>query len=79
MAMGHVARIPATTTVSFSHRLRSILPTETSLKVILGPLIGLVIWWLPLGLEPVAHRAIAIVSLMLVYWMTEVLDHGLTA
>jgi anion transporter len=45
----------------------------------LGPCIGLLIWSLPLALDPTAHRALAIVGLMLVYWMTEVLDYGLTA
>jgi anion transporter len=49
------------------------------LGVLLGPIVGLVLWWLPLGLDPVAQRAIAIVGLMLIYWMTEALDHGLTA
>ena len=45
----------------------------------LGPALGLLIWCLPLGLDPVAHRAVAIVGFMLVYWMTEFLDYGVTA
>jgi solute carrier family 13 (sodium-dependent dicarboxylate transporter), member 2/3/5 len=55
------------------------LPKGSVFSLLLGPIAGLVLWWLPLGLDPVAHRAIAIVGLMLVYWMTEALDHGLTA
>jgi anion transporter len=45
----------------------------------LGPAIGVLIWCLPLGLDPRAHKALAIVGFMLVYWLTETLDHGLTA
>jgi anion transporter len=48
-------------------------------KVILGPLVGLVLWWLPLEIDPTAHKALAIVGFMLVYWMTEAIDLGLTA
>jgi solute carrier family 13 (sodium-dependent dicarboxylate transporter), member 2/3/5 len=67
------------TAAAVLRRLRTQLPEGQLIGLLLGPIAALVIWWLPLGLEPVAHRAIAIVSLMLVYWMTEALDHGLTA
>jgi di/tricarboxylate transporter len=45
----------------------------------LGPALGLLIWCLPLELDSVAHRAVAIVGFMPVYWMTEFLDYGVTA
>ena len=78
MAMGQVATIP-TMAVSLPQRLRGVLPTDTSMWIILGPLVGLTIWWLPLAVNPVAHRALAIVGVMLVYWVTETLEHGMTA
>src|SRR5919108_469148 len=67
------------TAASLQDTLQHLLPERHLLWAVLGPLAALAIWLLPLGLEPLAHRALAIVSLMLVYWMTEVLDHGLTA
>jgi anion transporter len=36
-------------------------------------------WILPLGLEPVQQKTLAIVFLMLVFWIAEPIDHGLTA
>jgi solute carrier family 13 (sodium-dependent dicarboxylate transporter), member 2/3/5 len=55
------------------------LTQRTLLGALLGPLAGLVIWWLPLGLEPQAHATLAIVAFMLVYWIVEPIDYGLTA
>jgi solute carrier family 13 (sodium-dependent dicarboxylate transporter), member 2/3/5 len=78
MAMGRTAAISATT-ASLPHKLGSFLPTGTSIGVVLGPLVGLVIWGLPLTLNPAAHRAFAIVGFLLVYWMTETMEHGITA
>ena len=78
MAMGRTAAISATT-ASLPHKLGSFLPTGTSIGVVLGPLDGLVIWGLPLTLNPAAHRAFAIVGFLLVYWMTETMEHGVTA
>jgi anion transporter len=46
---------------------------------ILGPLLGLLIWLLPLGLEPAAHKACAIVAFMVIYWVTVPIDYSLTA
>jgi solute carrier family 13 (sodium-dependent dicarboxylate transporter), member 2/3/5 len=47
--------------------------------LLLGPIAGLVIWWLPLGLTPTMHTALAIVGFMLVYWIAEPIDLGITA
>jgi solute carrier family 13 (sodium-dependent dicarboxylate transporter), member 2/3/5 len=33
-------------------------------------------WFLPLGIEPLAHKALAIGLFMIAAWMTQVLDHG---
>src|SRR6476661_2372579 len=40
--------------------------------------IPLMLWFLPLHLEPKAQHAIAITLFMILAWATEVLDHGLT-
>src|SRR5438093_12697563 len=46
---------------------------------VLGPLAGLALWLAPIQLEPVAHQTLAIVAFMIVYWITEPIDHGITA
>jgi solute carrier family 13 (sodium-dependent dicarboxylate transporter), member 2/3/5 len=33
-------------------------------------------WFLPLGIDPAAHKALAIGLFMIAMWMTQVLDHG---
>ena len=45
----------------------------------LGPLLALVIWFAPLSLEPLAQHALAVVAFMIVYWIAEPIDHGITA
>jgi len=46
---------------------------------VLGPLVGLALWFAPIQVEPVAHHTLAIVAFMIVYWITEPIDHGVTA
>ena len=46
---------------------------------VLGPLVGLALWFSPLPIAPEAHHTLAIVAFMIVYWVTEPMDHGLTA
>jgi anion transporter len=69
----------ASGTVSVHQTAQAPLLTQTTLAVVLGPLAGLAIWLLPLGLEPTMHKAFAIVGFMLVYWIAEPIDLGLTA
>jgi anion transporter len=45
----------------------------------LGPAVALCVWYLPLGLDPVARKTCAIVVFMVLYWMTAPIDYGLTA
>jgi len=47
--------------------------------LLLGPAAACFIWMLPLGLAPEQEKALAIVAFMIVYWLTEPVDHGLTA
>src|SRR5437016_2202534 len=46
---------------------------------VLGPLAGLALWFTPIQIEPVAHQTLAVVAFMIVYWITERIDHGITA
>src|ERR1051326_1073382 len=46
---------------------------------LLGPLVGLAVWFVPAQIEPVAQHTLAIVAFMIVYWITEPIDHGITA
>jgi len=45
----------------------------------LGPLAAVAIWFAPFPLEPLAQHALAVVAFMIVYWITEPIDHGITA
>ena len=44
-----------------------------------GPALLLLLWFLPLNIEARAQHALAIVSFMVVLWITEGVDHGVTA
>ena len=44
-----------------------------------GPTLLLLLWFIPLNIEARAQHALAIVSFMVVLWITEVVDHGVTA
>ena len=46
--------------------------------MVLGPLVACAIWFLPAALDPKVKHALAISSLMVVYWALEPIDHGLT-
>jgi sodium-dependent dicarboxylate transporter 2/3/5 len=65
--------------VSILRKFPQLLPEPRLVGALLGPSAGLIIWWLPLGLEPVAHKALAIAAFMVVYWMTGPIEHGITA
>jgi sodium-dependent dicarboxylate transporter 2/3/5 len=48
-----------------------------------GPLLlaaaaALVVWWLPLGLEPQAQHALAVCAFMVLAWITHAVDHAVT-
>src|SRR5262245_19906750 len=58
---------------------KAALVKHAPVKLLLGPAVGLLIWCLPLELNPAAHKAIAVVCVMVVYWITAVLDNGVTA
>jgi sodium-dependent dicarboxylate transporter 2/3/5 len=63
----------------FGQTLRATLLQRRLVGAAFGPLVGGAIWWLPLGLDPVAHRALAIAAFMVVYWITEPIEPGITA
>lgn len=47
--------------------------------LLLGPLAGVVVWLWPLGLDPSAQKALAIVIFMILYWIAEPVDSAVTA
>ena len=47
--------------------------------MISAPLIFLLLWLLPLHIDAPAKHALAVVGLLVVLWITEVVDHGVTA
>lgn len=79
MVTDHVTGTSQTMVVAVRQKLSHLLPADMPIGLLLGPLVGLLIWWLPLEIGPAAHKAFAIVGFMLVYWVTEALDHGMTA
>ena len=48
-------------------------------RLVLGPLAALSFWSLPIGLDPLQQKALAVAIFMVVNWMAEPFDHGLTA
>jgi sodium-dependent dicarboxylate transporter 2/3/5 len=67
------------TLVMKARNVRECLTQQILLGALLGPIAGLVIWWLPLGLDPRAQATVAIVAFLLVYWLMEPIEHGVTA
>ena len=49
-----------TTTGEVLQRVLAALVESTNVKLLLGPAVGLLVWCLPLKLDPAAHKAIAI-------------------
>lgn|SRR5882724_408599 len=79
MTMGHVTDIPPTPVASLPQKFAAMLPTRELMGAVLGPLVGVAIWSLPLGLEPTIQKALAIIAFMVVYWIMEPIDYGITA
>ena len=44
-----------------------------------APLLFLFLWLAPFGIDVPAQRALAVVGFLIVLWITEVMDHGMTA
>ena len=52
---------------------------RTHFSLLVGPAAALIVWILPLELEPAQHKAAAIICFMVMNWIAEPIDHGLTA
>lgn len=50
-----------------------------ALRVLLGPVAAVGVWLLPLGLEPIAQAAFAIITFLIIYWIAEPIEHAITA
>ena len=57
----------------------SIAALRVNTNLFLGPLAAWMIWIAPLGIEPAQQKALAITVFMIIYWIAEPIDHGLTA
>jgi anion transporter len=68
-----------TATGEVLRRALAALVASTSVKLLLGPGVGLLVWCLPLDADPMAHKALAIMAFLVMYWITEPLDYGVTA
>ena len=79
MTSGNLAGASMLSTASAKRKLCPLLFTRTYIGTFLGPLIGVLIWTLPLEVEPAAHTAFAISALILVYWIMEPVTHAITA
>jgi hypothetical protein len=74
-----IGAVPVMTARSICRRLLTLRLKRSLIGAILGPRMGVLMWWLPLGLVPRVHATLAIVAFMLVYWLTEPIEHGITA
>jgi anion transporter len=52
---------------------------RTFVSLFSGPVAACLLWLLPLGLDPVQQKTLAIVLFMIVYWIAEPVDHAITA
>lgn len=81
MATANVPEMHIPTAVLLRQLSSRLLPSKSFIMALLGPAVGLFIWMLPLAVNPAAHLALAlaIVGFMIVYWITEPIDPGMTA
>lgn len=49
------------------------------LRLLLGPVAGLIVFFLPLGVERIVQETFAIIVFLIVYWIAEPIDHAVTA
>ena len=78
---------PGTSEDAVAESLARLSPLEEQFELwrnragfVLAPLAALLIWWLPLtGLSPQAHRLAAVMSAVIVLWVTESIPMAMTA
>ena len=51
---------------------------KTKIGLVLGPVVALAIWFAPMKIAPNPKHALAITAFMVIYWMFEPIDYGLT-
>lgn len=74
--------VPVTTipTSVLLRQLWSRMLTSSSIAGLLpGPIAALLIWVLPMGLEPAIHKAFAVLTFMVVSWIVGAVEYGTTA
>lgn len=79
MAIGNAANITIGPTRSIGQSIQALFAMGRLIGIVSGPIAGVLIWLLPLDLDPSVHKTLAIVGFMLVYWITEAQPLGMTA
>jgi hypothetical protein len=74
MAADYIGAVSLMTALSIRQQLLKLRLKQRLIGAILGPITGVLIWWLPLGLVPRAQATLAIVAFMLGYWLMEPLS-----
>jgi len=77
--MEAVSRADASIAVPTTQIRLKTFETQAFIGLWMGPLAGIIVWLWPLGLDPSAQKALAIVIFMILYWIAEPIDSAITA
>jgi sodium-dependent dicarboxylate transporter 2/3/5 len=77
MVTGLLDNVVTIRSLSWTHD--QLIARRMYLNLLLGPAAGCLVWVLPLSLAPAQQKTLAVVVFMVVYWITEPIEHGLTA
>jgi len=78
MEVGNVDAV-TTKAIGFAQTVEKLSAICTAAYALLGPITGLIVWLLPLGVDATVQKAFAIVAFMVIYWIMEPVDHAVTA
>src|SRR5215831_16039937 len=67
------------TTAELSQAKRSAHGESNLLGMLFGPLVALAVWFAPLSTDPKVSHALSITAFMVLYWVFEPIELGLTA
>jgi solute carrier family 13 (sodium-dependent dicarboxylate transporter), member 2/3/5 len=78
MSISNVSEPPSATN-SLTEAHAEVPDISLAFRVLLGPVAAVAVWLLPLGLEPIAQAAFAIITFLIIYWIAEPIEHAITA
>jgi anion transporter len=79
MSTATQGQLATTAETDATQSISTTLELGSTFRLIAGPLVALAFCFLPLGMEPLPQRAIAVGIFMIFYWILEPIDHGITA